>query len=203
MPPSRPRHQPDDSRSEASSTKEKGHSNPSGVSSSKNRRVANNTIANTTSALRDVAMAEYGAGSDPSTAGSDSNPSVSFLQHLVSSCGQSPIHLFPSQIQWSSFDPSILHGYRYDYRLNTAATFKKPYNQHVLSTSHIGRMSPTMARKKDQRRQDKDSLANAVRRHFNSMGIAENEVVVDFLYKVRWQGESRLWISSRIPHTCF
>jgi hypothetical protein len=49
-------------------------------------------------------------------------------------------------------------------------------------------MSPTMARRKEERRQSKDQLANAVRKHFNSMGIIENEVVVDFLYKVRWQG---------------
>lgn len=45
-----------------------------------------------------------------------------------------------------------------------------------------------MARRKEQRRQSKDQLANSVRKHFNSMGIIENEVVVDFLYKVRWQG---------------
>jgi histone deacetylase complex subunit SAP30 len=47
-----------------------------------------------------------------------------------------------------------------------------------------------MARRKEQRRQSKEQLANSVRKHFNSMGIIENEVVVDFLYKVRWQGES-------------
>lgn len=49
-------------------------------------------------------------------------------------------------------------------------------------------MSPTMAGKKEQRRQSKDQLATAVRKHFKSMGIVENEVIVDFLYKVRYQG---------------
>lgn len=53
-------------------------------------------------------------------------------------------------------------------------------------------MSPTMARHKQQRRQSKEQLANAVRKHFNSMGISENDTVVDFLYKVRWQGK---WLS--------
>lgn len=48
-----------------------------------------------------------------------------------------------------------------------------------------------VGRKKEDRKQSKDQLANAVRKHFNSMGIVENEVVVDFLYKVRWQGESQ------------
>lgn len=46
-----------------------------------------------------------------------------------------------------------------------------------------------MARRKEERRQSKEQLANSVRKHFNSMGINESEVVVDFLYKVRWQGE--------------
>jgi hypothetical protein len=46
-----------------------------------------------------------------------------------------------------------------------------------------------MARRKEERRQSKEQLANSVRKHFNSMGIIESEVVVDFLYKVRWQGE--------------
>jgi hypothetical protein len=72
--------------------------------------------------------------------------------------------------------------------LNTPAAFNKTNNQLILSNSTIGRMSPTMAKQKQQRRQSKDQLANAVRKHFNSMGITENEVVVDFLYKIRWQG---------------
>jgi hypothetical protein len=81
-----------------------------------------------------------------------------------------------------------MHSYRYDYRLNTPAAFNKPYNQLVLSQSAMGRMSPTMVRQKQQRRQSKDQLATAVRKHFNGMGVAETEVVVDFLYKVRHQG---------------
>jgi len=46
-----------------------------------------------------------------------------------------------------------------------------------------------MARKKEQRRQTHEQLANTARKHFNNMGIVENEIVVDFLYKVRFQGE--------------
>jgi histone deacetylase complex subunit SAP30 len=93
-----------------------------------------------------------------------------------------------SQIQWSKFEDTVLHGYRYEYRMSTPAAFNKPYNQLVLSQSPMGRMSPTMARQKQQRRQGKDQLATSIRKHFNGMGIVENEVVVDFLYKVRWQG---------------
>jgi hypothetical protein len=93
-------------------------------------------------------------------------------------------------LQWSAFDSSVLHGYRYDYGLNTPAAFNKSYNQLILSRSPLGRMSPTMARRKEQRRQSKEQLANTVRKHFNSMGIIENEVVVDFLYKVRHQDKN-------------
>jgi hypothetical protein len=93
-------------------------------------------------------------------------------------------------MHWSSVDSSILHSYRHAYRLNTPAAFSKPYNQFILSRPGIGQLSPTMARRKDQRRQSKEQLANTVRKHFNGLGIQENEVVVDFLYKVRWQGRS-------------
>lgn len=92
-------------------------------------------------------------------------------------------------MQWSTIDTSILHAYRYAYRLNTSSAFSSPYNQIILSRPDIARLSPTMARRRDQRRQSKDQLANAVRKHFNGLGIQENEVIVDFLYKVKWQGE--------------
>ncbi|RDL38865.1 Uncharacterized protein BP5553_03205 [Venustampulla echinocandica] len=168
MPPSKSKQHQDDSRSEASSTKEKPGSNSSTAANGKNRRIAGTAAAG--SSLRDVVTA--GPSNTPAavsgTAGADAAPGL----------------------QWSSFEPEILHGYRYDYRLNTPAAFNKPYNEMVLAHSSIGRMSPTMARRKEQRRQGKDQLANAVRKHFNSMGIAENEVVVDFLYKVRWQDKN-------------
>jgi hypothetical protein len=32
-------------------------------------------------------------------------------------------------------------------------------------------------------------LSNAVRKHFNGLGIQENEAIVEFLYKVKWQGK--------------
>lgn len=91
-------------------------------------------------------------------------------------------------MQWSAVDPSVLHAYRHAYSLNTPSAFKSEYNKLLLSRPGLGRLSPTMARRKDERRQSRDQLANAVRKHFNGLGIQENEVVVDFLYKVRWQG---------------
>ncbi|PBP19618.1 BRO1-like domain-containing protein [Diplocarpon rosae] len=160
MPSSRSRPQPDDSRSEASSTKEKTATHPPNATNGKGRRIAGNTTHG--SSLRDFVTAAGPSGTSGSAAAvAETN----------------------SGLQWTSFDASVLHAYRHDYRLNTPAAFSKPYNELILARSPIGRMSPTMARKKEQRRQSKEQLANAVRKHFNSMGIAENEVVVDFLYK--------------------
>jgi hypothetical protein len=42
-----------------------------------------------------------------------------------------------------------------------------------------------MKRKKSARRQSKESLAMAVRKHFNGLGVQENDVIVDFIYRVR------------------
>lgn len=163
MAPPRSKPPPDDSKSEASSTKEKAGTSASSAVNGKGRRAVGNLAGS--SSLRDVTSA--GAGG------------------LVTATAETAPGL-----QWSAFDPSILHGYRYDYGLNTPAAFNKTYNQLVLARSPIGRMSPTMAQRKGSRRQSMDQLANAVRKHFNSMGIAENEVVVDFLYKVRWQDKN-------------
>ncbi len=60
------------------------------------------------------------------------------------------------------------------------------YHEYVLSEkAGIGLYSPTMVRKKKARRQNKDHLALAVRKHFNGVGIQENDVIVDFICKVR------------------
>lgn len=42
-----------------------------------------------------------------------------------------------------------------------------------------------MARKKENRRQSKEQLAMTVRKHFNGLGVQENDVIVDFIHKVR------------------
>jgi hypothetical protein len=42
-----------------------------------------------------------------------------------------------------------------------------------------------MVRTQQIKRQSKDQLALAVRKHFNGLGIQENDVIVDFIYKVR------------------
>jgi hypothetical protein len=190
MPPSKPRTAPEDSRSEASSTKEKYGSVPGLATNGKARRVASGLVA--ASSLRDgvsagaAAMATT-AGETVGSTGQDVNVGV---QPPVLWVPFSTPLLMMSQMQWSTLDTSILHGYRYAYRLNTPSAFSSQYNQIILSRPDVGRLSPTMARRRDQRRQSKEQLANAVRRHFNGLGVQENEVIVDFLYKVKWQGGS-------------
>lgn len=94
----------------------------------------------------------------------------------------------------------MLHSYRYAYQLNTPDAFTSEYSQLILSRPGIGRFSPTMARKKNKRRQGKGDLANSVRKHFNGIGIHENEAIVSFLYKCEWQGEYSL-MTSQSNHT--
>ncbi|CAJ0549322.1 Ff.00g029350.m01.CDS01 [Fusarium sp. VM40] len=90
------------------------------------------------------------------------------------------------QLHWASFDRDVLHAYRREHRLNTPSSFSNPYCQWILSQPNgIGLHSPTMVRRRQARRQSKDQLALAVRKHFNGMGVQENDVIVDFIYKIR------------------
>jgi histone deacetylase complex subunit SAP30 len=88
-------------------------------------------------------------------------------------------------VQWSTFDRKVLHAYRREHRLNTPTSFSNPYRQWILSQSNgIGMYSPTMVRKRQARRQSKNDLTLAARKHFNGMGVQENDVIVDFIYKI-------------------
>ncbi|PHH71643.1 hypothetical protein CDD82_6395 [Ophiocordyceps australis] len=48
----------------------------------------------------------------------------------------------------------------------------------------MARASPA-ARNARSARQSKEQLAMAVRKHFNAMGVQENDVIVDLIYKLR------------------
>ena len=78
MPPLRSRPQPEDSRSEASSTKEKVHATTATTANSKRRAGGNATIG---SSLRDVVTAgQITAVSGSAAANSEISPGVSILQ---------------------------------------------------------------------------------------------------------------------------
>ena len=90
------------------------------------------------------------------------------------------------QLQWPAFERDVLHAYRRAYRLKTPTSFVSDVHQWVLTQpGSIGLYSPTIARRKEFRRQTSDQLNAAVRKHFNAMGLQENDVIVEFLHKVR------------------
>lgn len=68
----------------------------------------------------------------------------------------------------------------------------------LSSPRGIGKYSPTMTRRGPGRRQHKDQLALAARKHFNGVGIQENDVIVDFICKLR--GEKAISVLSPLGH---
>lgn len=89
------------------------------------------------------------------------------------------------QLDWRSFDRDALHSYRREHHLAAPGSFVSTYHQWVLSRpGGIGMHSPTMVRRRQARRQTKEQLATTVRKHFNGLGIQENDVIVDLIYKV-------------------
>ncbi|ATY60216.1 hypothetical protein A9K55_005922 [Cordyceps militaris] len=90
------------------------------------------------------------------------------------------------QIPWASLERDALHAYRREHELPSATSFISTFHEYILSErAGIGLYSPTMVRKRKARRQNKEHLALAVRKHFNGVGIQENDVIVDFICKIR------------------
>ncbi|KAI9811406.1 MAG: hypothetical protein M1832_000896 [Thelocarpon impressellum] len=174
MPPARPRGAADDSTPQPSGSRERQATAAPATLQGKSRRNGNANTAVGPSTLKDV-TAPASATTTAATTGANGG-----------GLGQD----VAGGIAWSTLDTPVLHAYRHAYRLPTPAAFASPLNQMVLSNPGIGRHSPTMARRLDRRRVGKDQLALAVRKNFNGLGIQEGEVVVDFLYKVRWQDKN-------------
>ncbi|KAL2046971.1 hypothetical protein N7G274_000989 [Stereocaulon virgatum] len=160
MPPPRIRNAFDDSRSEASSTREKplGYG-PTGTI--KGRRNGASTLGGST--LKDVTNATH------------------------STDGQQGTHDEGPPINWSTMDASVLEAYRHAHHLDIPPAFLSPYNQRMLTRPGIGQLSPTMARHKDRRKVGKEQLALAVRKDFNAATVIEGDVVPKFLYTVQNQ----------------
>ncbi|KAI3329201.1 hypothetical protein HD806DRAFT_530601 [Xylariaceae sp. AK1471] len=104
-------------------------------------------------------------------------------------------------LQWSTFDRDVLHEYRREHRLDTPSATSNSYRHWTLSHTYFGLQSPTMARRAQFRRQSKEELAKAVRRHFNGVGIQENDVIVDFIHKVRNPGVVKPKRNKDKPHS--
>ncbi|KAF0644898.1 hypothetical protein NXS19_013389 [Fusarium pseudograminearum] len=155
MPPAKSSRNHDDSKSDAPNSKEKGGN---GHSSTKMRR---NASQQNHSHLREV-------------------------QNAAAVLPPPPAEPVPPSLPWALFERNVLHAYRREHRLNTPTSFSSPYCQWILSQPNsVGLHSPTMVRRRQARRQSKDQLALSVRKHFNGMGVQENDVIVDFIYKIR------------------
>ncbi|KAI1393951.1 uncharacterized protein F4822DRAFT_386513 [Hypoxylon trugodes] len=166
----------DDSKSETASVKDRnGHGPNHHQSNGKIRRVASST-----GTQRDVAT-------------------VNGNSSTTSAPGNQAVHA--PGLQWPSFDRDILHDYRRKYLLPTPTAFANPYHHWVLSRPGIGLRSPTMARKQEYRRQSKEDLTKAVRKHFNALGVQETEVIVDFVHKVRNPGVVKIRRNKDAPHS--
>ncbi|KAH6659825.1 hypothetical protein BKA67DRAFT_29840 [Truncatella angustata] len=107
----------------------------------------------------------------------------------------------PPGLDWSSFDREVLHDYRREHNLDTPTAFTHDYHKTVLSRpGGIGLYSPSMARRREYRRQGKNELTQVVRKHFNGLGVQENEVVVNFLHRVKTPGVYRPRRNKNLPH---
>ncbi|KAM0465626.1 hypothetical protein ACHAPV_001679 [Trichoderma viride] len=99
---------------------------------------------------------------------------------------QVPIEPLLPSLPWASFERRSLHAYLREHELTTPSSYTSSFHNWVLSRpGGLGLYSPTMVRKQQIKRQSKDQLALAVRKHFNGLGVQENDVIVDFIYKVR------------------
>lgn len=117
------------------------------------------------------------------------DPSLQF-HHCLASCSMSTAYNGDtdsiSQLPWATFERRSLHAYLREHELTTPSSYSSSFHNWVLSRpGGLGLYSPTMVRKQQIKRQSKDQLALAVRKHFNGLGIQENDVIVDFIYKVR------------------
>ncbi|KAL2753460.1 hypothetical protein ACRALDRAFT_1077491 [Sodiomyces alcalophilus JCM 7366] len=158
MPPKSSRAGHDDGKSEPTNAKEKTSSGSNHSGNTKGRRGANSAAAQAKEASTRNANTKAATKEEPQ----------------------------PPRIDWNSFDREALHTYCRENHLSAPVSFSNSYRQMVLSQpGSVGLHSPTMARRREERRQGKDKLALLVRKHFNGVGIQENDVIVDFIHKVR------------------
>lgn len=180
MAPQRSRVALEDSRSEASSSKEKQIA----PMPTKARRNGSNAVAR--SSLKDVMVALAPVDVEPDA--HDNSSGVCQYPSIVEDIF-TKISLMCKQINWSSFELSVLHAYRQAHRLNTPSAFSSSFNQRILSRPGIGWSSPTMAVHKNRRRISKDNLALAVRKDFKDAMVHESDAITSFLYSVHNQGQ--------------
>ncbi|KAI9833502.1 MAG: hypothetical protein M1819_003660 [Sarea resinae] len=173
----------DDARSEASSTRERHaatHPHPK-----RGKEKSAGTAGATTSGLahgKDAGVGAAGSGIVGAAPGAVDGEGT-----VAAAGGEGGVNGAPG-ISWPTLPTPLLHAYRQAHSLPVPSSFSSAYNGMILSQpGSIGRYSPTMARRKEKRRVSKETLAMAVRKNFNGLAVQEGDVVVGFLYKVRFQ----------------
>jgi histone deacetylase complex subunit SAP30 len=185
MPPAKRAHE------DPQSLKEKLHSLQGGNGRGRRNGNANGTNAST---LKEVMSnngdnASTNSGQNEHTSGVSGLPHTPIAYHLASA---TILNYSLLQISWNTQDAAVLQSYRRAYHLDTPTAFKNPLS-HVVLNQGIGRLSPTMARKKEKRRVKKEQLALAVRKNFNAQAVTETNCIVDWLYTAKNQGKSARW----------
>nr|OQO20723.1 hypothetical protein B0A51_11235 [Rachicladosporium sp. CCFEE 5018] len=158
MPPAKAKPPAEDSRSDASTIRERQIAAAAHARKSKQQTLLNGGNGRDLvhgSALKDLALASAEVGP--------------------------PGH----EMSWHTTPLPILDAYRTSHSLPVPAAFTTPLRQALLTNPGIGRQSPTMARYRSKRRVGREVLATAVRRHFGAMAVSEGEVVAEFVYGVR------------------
>ncbi|KAK0718147.1 hypothetical protein B0T26DRAFT_648258 [Lasiosphaeria miniovina] len=167
----------DDSKTETPNPKEKNGASGSHHSNGKIRRVASSQGTS----LRETANAGAAAAATALMASAAAPAPAAAAQEAIN-----------PGLQWPAFNRDVLHAYRRSYRLNTPTAFTSDHRQWILTQpGSVGLYSPTIARRKEFRRQTKDQLTSTVRKHFNGLGVQENDIIVDFLHKIKSDGVSK------------
>jgi histone deacetylase complex subunit SAP30 len=184
MPPAKKTVTTEDSRSDASTVRERQIAAAAHARKSKQNAaaVAAASARENGSALKELAAASVDADNAAQA------PGVSFENIPLWMFMR--VGLTDVQMAWSTTPLSLLNTYRVSHNLSTPAAFTSPLNQALLVNPGIGRQSPTMARRKDKRRVSREQLATNVRKHFNGAAVNEIDVVVELVYKSRNKGRT-------------
>ena len=185
MPPQRTRNIADDSRSEASSTREKYSGLFSSQMASKGRRNGPGNIG-AASNLKEVTNADQSKSGQQDAPEDDKRVCQQSVESQMRQI-EGPV-LTNRQIEWSKMDTSVLLAYRNLHRLDAPASFINPYNERMLTRPGIGQFSPTMARLKARQRVGKVKLAMAIKKSFNNAMVSELDIITTFTYSVQNQG---------------
>ena len=187
MAPQRFRGLQEDSRSESSGTREKQlGAMASGVS--KTRRQQGSAVV-VGSNLKDVTAAP-GSAAFQQNGHDHLDIAEKVSRTLPDRRRHLPLTQSRNQVQWTSFEVSVLNSYRQAHHLNTPAAFASSYNQYILTRPGIAASSPTMASHRDRRRASKESLTLAVRKDFNAAMTDEPETITSFLYTAQNRGRT-------------